>query len=119
MSVAAMEAVMLGKLLAARRRSRDSFDGLASDFLVAIQETLEAPWAVAVSDFAYSHTSGERPLDLAQRLQYSQALLHLAAQDADVHKLMVEVSQLLKPQSVLREPALAERVRALMALAPA
>ena len=119
MSVAAMEAVMLGKLLAARRSSPEPLDGLASDFLVAIQETLEAPWAVAVSDFAYSHTTGERPPDLAQRLQYSGALLHLAAQDADVHKLMVEVSQLLKPQSALREPVLAERVRALMALAPA
>jgi len=72
-----------------------------------------------VSDFAYSHTTGERPPDLAQGLQYSGALLHLAAQDADVHKLMVEVSQLLKPQSALREPAIAERVRALMAAATA
>jgi hypothetical protein len=119
MSVAAMEAVMLGKLLAARRSSPDPFDALGGDFLVAIQETLEAPWAVAVSDFAYSHTTGERPSDLAQRLQYSGALLHLAAQDADVHKLMVEVSHLLKPRSALREPAIAERVRALMAAAVA
>ena len=39
--------------------------------------------------------------------------------DADVHKLMVEFSQLLKPQSALREPAIAERVRALMAAAEA
>ena len=114
MSVAAMEAVMLGKLLAARRSSRDPFDGLGTDFLAAIQETLEAPWSVAISDFAYAHTTGERPPDLAQRLQYSQALLNLAAQDADVHKLMVEVSQLIKPQSALREPAIAERARALM-----
>jgi len=119
MSVAAMEAVMLGKLLAARRSSRVPFDGLGADFLAAIQETLEAPWSVAISDFAYAHTTGERPPDLAQRLQYSQALLNLAAQDADVHKLMVEVSQLIKPQSALREPAIAERARALMSPAPA
>jgi hypothetical protein len=85
MTVAAMEAVILGKLLAARRSSRVPFDGLGADFLAAIQETLEAPWSVAISDFAYAHTTGERPPDLAQRLQYSQALLHLAAQDADVH----------------------------------
>ncbi len=90
-----------------------------ADFLAAIQETLEAPWSVAISDFAYAHTTGERPPDLVQRLQYSQALLNLAAQDADVHRLMVEVSQLIKPQSALREPAIAERARALMSPAPA
>jgi len=119
MSVAAMEAVVLGKLLAARRSSSDPVDGVGHDFLIAIQETLEAPWAVAVSDFAYSHTTGERPSDLVQRLQYSGAILHLAAQDPDVHRLMVEVSQLLKPQSALREPAITERVRALMIAAAA
>ena len=119
MSVAAMEAVVLGQLLAKRVKSSDPLDGLGRDFLATIQETLDAPWSVAVSDFVYPHTTGERPPDLAQRLQYSQALLRLAAQDARVHKLMVEVSQLLKPQSALREPALAERVRALTAQAPA
>ena len=45
--------------------------------------------------------------------------MRLAAQDADVHKLLVEVTQLLKPQSALREPAIAKRVRALMAAAAA
>jgi 2-polyprenyl-6-methoxyphenol hydroxylase-like FAD-dependent oxidoreductase len=118
MSVAAMEAIMLGKLLAARRSAQDPLDGLGADFLAAIQDTLEAPWGVAISDFAYAHTTGERPPDLAQRLQYSQALLHLAAQDADVHRLMVEVSQLMKPQSALGEPAIVERARALMSPAP-
>ena len=114
-----MEAVMLGNLLAAHRNSTGTFDGVGGDYLVAVQETLEAPWAVAVSDFAFSHTTGDRPPDLARRLQYSEALVHLAAQDADVHKLMVEVSQLLKPQSALREPAIAERIRALMVAAAA
>ena len=36
------------------------------------------------------------------------------AQDAQVHRLMTEVSQLLKPQAALREPALAARVMALI-----
>jgi len=119
MSVAAMEAVILGKLLAAQQSSRDPFDGLGANFLAAIQETLEAPWSVAISDFAYAHTTGERPPDLARRLQYSEALLHLAVQDADAHKLMVEVSQLLKPQSALHEPSIAGPVRALMVAAAA
>ena len=41
--------------------------------------------------------------------------MRLAAQDADAHKLVFEVSNLLKPQSALREPELANRVIALMA----
>ena len=46
------------------------------------------------------------------------ALTSLAADDADVHKTLAEVTHLLKPQSALREPELAGRVTALMA-APA
>ena len=45
--------------------------------------------------------------------------MRLAAQDADVHKLLVEVTQLLRPQSALSEPAIAERIEALMAPAAA
>jgi len=118
-SVAAIEAIVLGQLLAKKVESSDPLDGLGRDFLAAIQETLEAPWSVAISDFGYAHTTGEPPSDLARRLQYSQALVRLAAQDADVHKLLVEVTQLLRPQSALREPAIAERIEALMAPAAA
>jgi hypothetical protein len=42
------------------------------------------------------------------------AMTKLAAQDPEVHRLTAEVSQLLKPQAALREPALTARVRALM-----
>ena len=61
-------AVVLGQLLAKRVKSSDPLDGLGRDFLAAIQETLDAPWSVAVSDFVYPHTTGERPPDFAQRL---------------------------------------------------
>ena len=47
-------------------------------------------------------------------MQYNIALVKLAAQDPQVHRLLAEVSQLLKPNSALREPALAARVMALM-----
>jgi 2-polyprenyl-6-methoxyphenol hydroxylase-like FAD-dependent oxidoreductase len=117
MSVAAMEALALGKALGERAGSSDPLAGLGRDVLARIQNLLDALWSVAVSDFAYAHTTGDRPPDLAQRLAYSQAVLRLAAEDADVHKLMVEVSQLLKPSGALREPAIRDRVAALMAAA--
>ena len=44
------------------------------------------------------------------------ALTKLAADDPEVHRLTVEVSQLLKPQAALREPALVARVMSLIVI---
>lgn len=110
MSVAAQEAVILQRLLTEDAPA----ERLARDFFAAIQKTIETPWGVAVNDFVYPATRGLRPADLAQRLQYGMALTKLAAQDPEVHRLTAEVSQLLKPQAALREPALAARVVSLM-----
>jgi 2-polyprenyl-6-methoxyphenol hydroxylase-like FAD-dependent oxidoreductase len=110
MSVAAQEAVILDRLLA----EGVPMERLARDFFAAIQDTIATPWGVAVSDFVYPATRGVRPADLAQRLQYGMALTRLAAQDPEVHRLTAEVSQLLKPQAALRDPALAARVMSLM-----
>ena len=110
MSVAAQEAVILDRLLA----EHVPMERLARDFFAAIQDIIATPWGVAVSDFVYPATRGVPPADLAQRLQYGMALTRLAATDPEVHRLTVEVSQLLKPQAALREPALAARVMSLM-----
>jgi 2-polyprenyl-6-methoxyphenol hydroxylase-like FAD-dependent oxidoreductase len=110
MSVAAQEAVILDRLLA----EDVPMERLARDFFAAIQDAIATPWGVAVNDFVYPATRGARPADLAQRLQYGVALTKLAADDPEVHRLTVEVSQLLKPQAVLREPGLAARVMALI-----
>lgn len=110
MSVAAQEAVILERLLA----EGVPMERLAREFFAAIQDTIATPWGVAVNDFVYPATRGVRPADLAQRLQYGAALTRLAAQDPEVHRLSVEVTQLLKPQAALREPALAARVKSLL-----
>jgi 2-polyprenyl-6-methoxyphenol hydroxylase-like FAD-dependent oxidoreductase len=110
MSVAAQEAVILDRLLA----EGIPMERLARDFFAAIQDIIATPWGVAVSDFVYPATRGIRPTDLAQRLQYGMALTRLAADDPEVHRLTAEVSQLLKPQAALRQPALVARVMSLM-----
>jgi len=115
MSVAAQEAVVLRDLLEARCDRADPLDGLAEQYFTAIQECLAAPWGTALTDFIHPETRGERPPDLENRLRYGAALLQLAARDPEVHKLMVEVTGLTRPAAALREPALAERVVALMA----
>jgi hypothetical protein len=64
---------------------------------------------------AHPKAEGQRPEDLDQALEFTEGLLRLASRDAAVHKLFVEVLHLLKPQSVLRDPDLVERVKALAA----
>lgn len=116
MSVAAKEACVLRDLLAARASASDPLDGLALAFFAAIQEVLDTPWATAaVTDFIYPETRGDRPPDLAATLKFGQAVMRLAARDAEVHKLRIEVLHLLKPRSVFRDPAFVARVRAIMA----
>ena len=60
MTVAAMEAVSLGKQLARRSDLADPLDGLATDYLIEIQNCLEAPWATAITDFVHPQTRGDR-----------------------------------------------------------
>jgi 2-polyprenyl-6-methoxyphenol hydroxylase-like FAD-dependent oxidoreductase len=114
MSVAAQEAVVLNRLLDSRRAKAAPLEGLAQDYLSRIQDLLEAPWAVALTDFVFPQTRGARPPDLDKRLQYGAALTRLAAEDPETHRIVIEVRHLIRPQSALREPDLMRRMAALM-----
>ena len=116
MSVAAQEAVGLGALLARRAAGRDPLAGLAAEFFAAAVPIIETPWASAViPDFVHPETRGERPADFERTLRFGLALGRLAAQDPDVHRLTAEVQHLLKPRSVYQDPALVQRVMAVLA----
>ncbi len=117
MSVAAREAHFLASLFELRRERGDPLDGLAEAFFREIQPLLEAPWTVAMNDLVYPQTRGERPPDFETRLQYVHALMRLAAEDYETDRIVFGVRALLKPQSALREPWLASRVKAMMATA--
>ena len=120
MSVAALEACLLQRLLerlAGDRLAGDSdpIAGLAPAFFAEIQTLIETPWSVAIFDFVFPDTRGQRPADFETTLKFGIALTRLAAEDPDVHKLTVEVQHLLRPRSVYRDPALVQRVLAKMA----
>jgi hypothetical protein len=117
MSVAAQEAVVLERLLDSRRDQAAPLDGLARDYLSRIEDLLEAPWAVALTDFVFPQTRGARPPDLEKKLQYDAALTRLAAEDPETHQTVMEVRHLIRPHSALREPELVRRATALMAAA--
>jgi hypothetical protein len=130
MSVAALEACLLQRLLDRLAGDRlggdrlgvdrlgvdsDPIAGLAPAFFAEIQTLIETPWSVATLDFVFPDTRGQRPADFEITLKFGIALTRLAAEDPDVHKLTAEVQNLLKPRSVYRDPALVQRVLAKMA----
>ena len=115
MSVAALEAAALGRLLAARSRERDPLAELAPAYFEEVARIIDTPWAAAaIPDFVHPDTRGERPADFEQTVKFGAALGKLAAQDPAVHRLTSEVQHLLKPRSVYQDPDLVQRVRALM-----
>jgi len=116
MSVAALEAEVLTALLTAQGAKSEGLATLASAFFAEAKKLIDTPWSMAaIPDFIDSRTEGQRPADFEDTIKFSAALLKLAAQDAAVHKLFMEVQNLLKPRSVYRNPELVERVRRVMA----
>jgi hypothetical protein len=51
----------------------------------------------AVPDFIYPETTGARPRNLEERLNFQKGLGRLAARDAAVFELLMDVRNLLKP----------------------
>ena len=114
MSVAAQEAVALGRLLSARATAADPLDGLAAPFFAEAAALIDTPWfAAAIPDFVHPDTRGTRPENLEALLKFALALTRLAARDPAVHKLMAEVQNLLKPRSVYQDPEVVQHVLAL------
>jgi len=116
MSVAALEARALGELLARLGAEPDPLAGLAPAFFQEVAALIHTPWeSAAVPDFVHPDTRGERPSNFEQTLKFGMGLSKLAARDPAVHKLTAEVQNLLKPRSVYQDPALVQRVMAVMA----
>jgi 2-polyprenyl-6-methoxyphenol hydroxylase-like FAD-dependent oxidoreductase len=119
MSVAALEADALHGLLRAQSaESADGYERLSGAFFAEAEKLIDTPWsAAAIPDFIDPRTEGQRPSDFEDSLKFLAALLKLAAEDAAVHKLFIEVQSLLKPRSVYRDPELVRRIKAVMAQA--
>jgi 2-polyprenyl-6-methoxyphenol hydroxylase-like FAD-dependent oxidoreductase len=114
MSVAAMEALALSRLLATRAGERDPLAGLARSFFTEASTLIDTPWTqAAIPDFLHPQTRGQRPSGFEQMLNFGLALTKLAASDPAVHKLTAEVQHLLRPRSAYMDPALVQRVSAL------
>jgi hypothetical protein len=79
-----------------------------------LAEILDAPWSVAVGDLIYPETTGTRPETFDRSMHFAAGLMRLAVEDPEIHKLMTEVQQLLKPPSVYNDPELHRRIAQVM-----
>jgi 2-polyprenyl-6-methoxyphenol hydroxylase-like FAD-dependent oxidoreductase len=110
MTVALQEANLLFDLL--RTLDGNSLATLAPTFLAKAETLIAAPWAMsAIPDFIYQETTGERPADLEDRLNFQRALGRLAVRDAEVYELLTEIRHVLKPLSLLDDPSIVRRVK--------
>ena len=64
----------------------------------------------ALPDFIYPETTGVRPKDLGERLNFQRGLGRLAARDTAVFELLMDVRNLLKPLSELDDPSITNRI---------
>lgn len=114
MSAAAQQALVLKQLLAAAADQSDPLGWLQLNYFEKLAAVLDAPWSVAVADLIYPETTGTRPETFERSMKFAAGLLRLAVQDPEIHKLMTEVQQLLKPPSVYKDPELHRRIAQVM-----
>jgi 2-polyprenyl-6-methoxyphenol hydroxylase-like FAD-dependent oxidoreductase len=114
MTAAAQQALVLKQLLDAAADEGDPLGWLQIMYFKKLAAVLDTPWSVAVADMIYPETTGTRPETFEQSMNFAAGLLRLAVQDAQVHKLMTEVQQLLKPPSVYDDPELHRRIAQMM-----
>jgi hypothetical protein len=75
---------------------------------------LETPWNMSTSaDLAFPGTLGERPENFEDTRQFEAALFRAVVADPVVHRAMIEVGQLLQPQSRLKETDIMQRIETL------
>ena len=115
MSVAAIQARLLQRMLREAAARPDPIQGLGKALVTAEKPWIETPWTMAaIPDFAVPGTRGERPAGLERSLRFAQSLRRLAARDPEVQRVVVEVWHMLRSRSALDDPRLVQRVEAEM-----
>jgi hypothetical protein len=81
--------------------------------MAEVASVLGTPWSMSTSaDLAFPATRGERPENFEEARQFEAALFRAAVADPVVHRAVMEVGQLLRPQSLLQEPDIMRRIEA-------
>jgi hypothetical protein len=120
MSSAAKQARLLQDVLHRAAAEPDPIPAAQAGFMAEVASVIETPWSMSTSaDLAFPETRGERPDKFEEGRQFEAALFRAAVADPVVHRAVIEVGQLLKPHSLLREPDVMRRIEAVCARAAA
>jgi 2-polyprenyl-6-methoxyphenol hydroxylase-like FAD-dependent oxidoreductase len=115
MSVAAQEAVALGRLLRERSGEPEPLERLAPAFSAEAAALIEAPWTgAAIPDFIHPATRGKRPDNFEAFITFAIGLTRLASRDPAIHKLTAEVQNLVRSRKAYEDPDLVKRVLAVL-----
>src|SRR5215472_2913158 len=113
MSSAAKQARLLQDVLSRAVADQDPVAALQTGFMAEVASVLETPWTMSTSaDLAFPQTRGERPDNFVEAQRFETALFHAVIADPVVHRAVIEVAQLLEPQSLLQEPDMMQRIEA-------
>ncbi|THD70601.1 FAD-dependent monooxygenase [Phenylobacterium sp.] len=111
MTLASTHAMNLDGILAERSASGEGLKGVSRPYFERTKLFTQSVWrGLEGVEFSYSCTKGQRPADLDRRLAYSRGLRKLIEQDAEVHRLLTGVSQMIHPPDVIMRPDIVERV---------
>jgi len=120
MSSAAKQARLLQDVLGWAAAEPDAIAALQTGFMAEVASVLGTPWSMSTSaDLAFPATRGERPENFEEARQFEAALFRAAIADPVVHRALMEVAQLLRPQSLLQEPDIMRRIEAVSTKAAA
>jgi 2-polyprenyl-6-methoxyphenol hydroxylase-like FAD-dependent oxidoreductase len=118
MSAAAKQARLLQIALGQAAAQPDPLAAAQAVFMAEVESVLQTPWSMSTSaDLAFPKTRGERPENFEKGRQFEAALFRAVVADPIVHRAMVEVGQLLQPQSLFHEPNVKQRIKAVSAKA--
>ena len=120
MSSAAKQARLLQDVADRAAAEPDPIAALQAGFMADVASVRETPWNMSTSaDLAFPATRGERPEKFGEAQQFEAALFRTAVADPVVHRAMMDVAQLLRPQSRLQEPDMLRRIEAVSTKAAA
>lgn len=115
MSAAMLQVKALQQTLRERVERSGNCAGIAKEFFRKAAVVIETPWTLAANvDLSFCQTKGSRPVGMALRKRYSDALETLALKDIDITRLLHDVYHLRKPIGALSAPPLLWRAFMIM-----
>ena len=113
MSSAAKQARLLLEVLQRSAKEADPLAAAQRGFTADIAGVLQTPWNMSASaDFAFPGTRGEKPEKFDEHRQFEAALFRAVIVDPVVHRAVMDVSELLAPDSLFQDPDIQRRIEA-------